>query len=153
MFHTARTRFFHRGGSSDRIVACLGTTWVIALGFLITITLGVLVSFWQVETAYWQLGSFLFGIGFSLAYIAAPATDAESKDIRARLSKLYDALETGKVSPDDLGPRISELRVRQNQLSKTRVQVEADIVAQGTQQRDAEVVKSYVQDLRSLPQR
>ncbi len=132
MFHTARTRSFHRGGSIDRIVACLGTTWVIALGFLITIILGVLVSFWQVETAYWQLGSFLFGIGFSLGYIAAPATDAESKDIRARLSKLYGALETGKVSPDDLGPRIRELRARQNQLSKTRVQVEADIVAQGT---------------------
>jgi len=38
--------------------------------------LGILASFWQVETAYWQLGLFFFGIGFSLGYIAAPATDA-----------------------------------------------------------------------------
>ncbi len=38
--------------------------------------------------------------------------DAESKDIRARLSQLYDALETGKLSLDDLAPRIRELKKR-----------------------------------------
>ena len=35
-------------------------------------------------------------------------------------------------------------------MSKARVQVEAEMVAQGTQQVDAEMVKSYAQDLRSL---
>ena len=67
---------FVGGGSSDRLVTRLGTTRVIALGFLITTILGALAAFWQVETAYWQLGLFFFGIGFSLGYIAAPATDA-----------------------------------------------------------------------------
>ena len=78
------------------------------------------------------------------------AFDTELNDVRARLSRLYDALETGKLSLDDLAPRIRQLRMRQNELSKSRVQVEAEIVAQGTQHVDVEMVKSYVQDLRSL---
>jgi len=76
--------------------------------------------------------------------------DAELNGVSIRLSKHYDALETGKVSLDDLGPRIRELRARQNQLSKVRVQVEADIVTQGKQQVDVVLVKSYAQDLKSL---
>lgn len=64
------------GGSSDRIVARYGTTRVIAVGFLILTILAVFAIFWQVDTAYWQFGLFFFGIGFSLGYIAAPATDA-----------------------------------------------------------------------------
>jgi EmrB/QacA subfamily drug resistance transporter len=67
---------FMGGGTSDRLVARLGTKYVIALGFFVTILLGVFASFWQAETAFWQLGLFFFGIGFSLGYIAAPATDA-----------------------------------------------------------------------------
>ncbi len=78
------------------------------------------------------------------------AIDAESKDIGARLSKLYDALETTKLCLDDLAPRIRGLRTRQDELGKNRVQVEAEIAAQGAQQVDAEVVKSYAQDLQSL---
>jgi len=60
------------------------------------------------------------------------AIDAESKDIRARLSKLYDALETGKLCLDDLAPRIRELRTREDELSKNRVQVEAEISGTGS---------------------
>ena len=32
--------------------------------------------------------------------------DAELGDVRARLAKHYDALETGKIALDDLAPRI-----------------------------------------------
>jgi len=67
---------FIGGGTSDRLVARLGSTRVIALGFLLTTALGVFASFWEAATPYWQLGLFFFGIGFSLGYIAAPATDA-----------------------------------------------------------------------------
>lgn len=67
---------FVGGGSSDKIVERYGTTRVIALGFLILTILAVLAIFWQVDTAYWLLGLFFFGIGLSLGYIAAPATDA-----------------------------------------------------------------------------
>jgi DHA2 family multidrug resistance protein-like MFS transporter len=54
----------------------LGTTWVIVMGFIGAAIAGALASFWQVETAYWQLGVIFFGLAFCLGYIAAPATDA-----------------------------------------------------------------------------
>jgi hypothetical protein len=78
------------------------------------------------------------------------AIDAESRDIGARLSKLYDALETGKLSLDELAPRIRELKKRQNELGKARIQIEADMVAQGVEEVDIDMVKSYTRDLKSL---
>jgi site-specific DNA recombinase len=76
--------------------------------------------------------------------------DAESKDVYVKLSNLYAALETGKLNLDDLAPRIKELRARQDELNKARIKVEADIVVQGVEQVDAELVKSYAEDLRAL---
>ena len=38
--------------------------------------------------------------------------DAELQDVKTRLSRLYDVLETGKLSLDELAPRIRELRSR-----------------------------------------
>ena len=78
------------------------------------------------------------------------AIDAEQNDVGLRLPKLYDALETGKLSLDDLAPRIKELRMRQDELSKARVQVEAEMVLQGAEHIDMEMVKSYAQDMGSL---
>ena len=78
------------------------------------------------------------------------AIDAELNDVKARLSKLYDALETGKLSLDDLSPRIKELKAGQDELTKVRVQVEADMVVEGVQHIEVETVKAYAQDLRSL---
>ena len=78
------------------------------------------------------------------------AIDAELNDVKIRLSKLYDALETGKLSLDDLAPRIKELKTRQDELVKARVQLEAEIAAQGATHVDAETVKSYAEDLKSL---
>ncbi len=76
--------------------------------------------------------------------------NAELRDIRARLSKLYDALETGKLELNDLAPRIRELKTRQDELSKARVQVEAEMLARGVEQVDVDMVKTYAQDLRAL---
>ncbi len=76
--------------------------------------------------------------------------DAELNDVKARLSKLYDALETGKLSLDDLSPRIKELKARQDTLTKARVQIEADMVVEGVQHVEVEAVKTYAQDLRNL---
>lgn len=42
--------------------------------------------------------------------------DTELRDVKARLAKLYDALETGKFDLDDLSPRIKELEARQDEL-------------------------------------
>jgi len=67
---------FIGSGSSDKIVKRFGTTRVISIGFVGTAILGTLTSFWQVETAYWQIGLIFFLLGFSLGYITAPATEA-----------------------------------------------------------------------------
>ena len=76
--------------------------------------------------------------------------DAELNDVKLRLSKLYDALETGKLSLDDLAPRIKELRTRHDELGKAKIQLEAEMAAQGATHVDAEIVKSYAEDLKSL---
>ena len=76
--------------------------------------------------------------------------DAELTEINIRLSRDYDALETGKLALDDLAPRIKELRGREEELSKTRVQVEAELVLQGRPYIDADLVRSYAEDLKSL---
>jgi len=67
---------FIGAGSADKIVTKLGTTSVVFIGFIGFAAIGALASFWQIETAYWQVGLILFGLGFFLGYIAAPATDA-----------------------------------------------------------------------------
>jgi hypothetical protein len=63
------------------------------------------------------------------------------------LSKLYDALETGELTLDDLSARIKQLKVRQDELAKAGVQVEADMVVKGVRHVEVEAVKSYAQDL------
>ena len=45
-------------------------------GFIGTIAMAVLASFWEIGTPYWRLGLIFFGYGFFLGYIAAPAADA-----------------------------------------------------------------------------
>jgi hypothetical protein len=71
-------------------------------------------------------------------------------DTRTRLSRLYDALETGKLNLDDLASRIKELKARIDDLSKTRLLVEADLTVEGVRHVDREMVVAYASDLRSL---
>ena len=59
-------------------------------------------------------------------------------------------METGKLELSDLAPRIKELKARQDELNRTRVQIEADIVVQGVHEVDASTVKNYARDLHSL---
>ena len=59
-------------------------------------------------------------------------------------------LETGKLVLDELVPRIRELKARQDDLSKARVQVEAEMVARGVDQVDVALVQRYAKDLRNL---
>jgi site-specific DNA recombinase len=76
--------------------------------------------------------------------------DAELNDVKIRLSKLYDAIETGKLSLDDLACRIKELRIRQDEMGKARIQLEAEMAAHGAMHVNAETVKSYAENLKSL---
>jgi len=76
--------------------------------------------------------------------------DIETHEVENRLSRLYDALETGKLDLNDLAPRIKELRAKLEELSKARAVAEAEMTLQGYQHLDTEAVNSYVTDLRNI---
>ena len=68
-------------------------------------------------------------------------------EVENRLSRLYDAFETGRLDLSDLAPIIKELRAKQDELSKVRVVAEAEMTLQGYQHIDIDAVRSYVADL------
>ena len=90
--------------SADRVVARLGTTKVIVIGFIGTAIAGALAAFWQVDTAYWQLGAVLFGIGFFLGYVAAPATTAVMGALSEAKAGIGSAMNTvGRMTAGSIG--------------------------------------------------
>jgi site-specific DNA recombinase len=72
----------------------------------------------------------------------------EEGNISARLDKLYDAVETGKIGLDDLTPRIRELRNRQEQLLSRRSELETLMSDRKVELADLGMVKDYLGDLR-----
>ncbi len=78
------------------------------------------------------------------------AVKAEVGDVTQRLERLYDALETGKMTMGDLAPRIQQLRDRQKQLLATRWELEALLADRHLELADAETVGRYVEDLKTL---
>ncbi len=87
------------------------------------------------------------GAGYAVVKEKIANIDFEIQEVGNRLTRLYDALETGRLDLNDLAPRIKELRVKQDELSKARVVAEAEMTLQGYQQLDIEAVRSYVADL------
>ena len=76
------------------------------------------------------------------------AVVAEINDVHRRLDRLYDALETGKLNLDNLSPRIQALRQREDQLQAERSRLEELLTERKIEMADAELVRSYVKDLR-----
>jgi len=76
--------------------------------------------------------------------------EEELAETERRLDRLYDALETGKLSLNDLAPHIQALRRRQNQLQAARCEVEELLTNWRMQLADMEIVMRYVEDLRGL---
>jgi site-specific DNA recombinase len=74
----------------------------------------------------------------------------EIQEVENRLSRLYEALESGKLDLNDLAPRIKELRAMQGELSKARVVAEAEMTLQGCQQLDVKAVSAYAEDIRNI---
>ncbi len=72
----------------------------------------------------------------------------EEDSISARLDKLYDAVETGKIDLQDLTPRIRELRSRQERLLARRRELEVAMSDRKVELADLKTVKGYVNDLR-----
>jgi predicted nuclease with TOPRIM domain len=76
--------------------------------------------------------------------------DIDLNDVRLKLRRLYDAVETGKLSLDDLAPRIKEHRERESDLSKARLQLEAELLVKGPAYVNAEAIKSHATDLKAI---
>ncbi len=71
-------------------------------------------------------------------------------DINHRLERLYDAIETGKLTLDDVVVRIRDLRQRQEQLQAKRVEIESQMSDRKVELADLEAISCYVDDLNDL---
>ena len=76
--------------------------------------------------------------------------DAELGDIKQRLTRHYEALEAGKLTLDDLGSRIHELREREKALQVTKWELEALVSTSKVQLANEQSVKESSEDLRKL---
>ena len=74
----------------------------------------------------------------------------ETASTSQRLDRLYDALETGKLTLEDLSPRIQELRQQQQKLQASKWEAEALLSDRRVQLADLATVTEYVADLRNL---
>jgi hypothetical protein len=76
-------------------------------GFIGAAAMGALASFWEVETAYWIIGLVLFGFGFFLGYIAAPATTAVMSSLSEARAGIGSAMNTvGRMISSSIGVAI-----------------------------------------------
>ena len=76
--------------------------------------------------------------------------EVQLEDVRRRLPKLYDALETGKPDVEDLAPRIRELKAQTNDLEEKRSALMENIREAKVDLLEASVVRAYVDDLKAL---
>ena len=78
------------------------------------------------------------------------AASTEWDNVSYRLDRLYDALETGTLSLEDLAPRIQALRQRQEQLQTTRWELEQILSDRKVELADMHTVTHCVDDLRNM---
>ena len=69
---------------------------------------------------------------------------------QGRLSKLYAALESGKVDIEDLAPRIKELRAQQQELEKKRNEILDSMNEKSPHELNLEAVERYASSLKEL---
>jgi len=102
-------------GSAHAFERRLGTARVIGMGFFGMAIMGALASFWQVDTAYWQIGAVFLGFGLSMGWIGAPATDAVMgalPESRAGIGSAVNnvaRLVTGSIGVAALGSLLSTI--------------------------------------------
>ena len=76
--------------------------------------------------------------------------EREIAGYQSRLSRLFDALETGKLELEDLAPRIKELRQAIERLEDKREAMIEEGEARRAFQVDKKTVLSYVRDLKRV---
>jgi chromosome segregation ATPase len=77
-------------------------------------------------------------------------TEKNLGQISGKLTKLYEALENGKLEMDDLAPRIKELRAQQNELQQQRNNLLSKIKSGNPEQLETNEVMSYVVEMEQV---
>lgn len=72
------------------------------------------------------------------------------QDTNNRLGRLYDAIETGKISLDELSPRIRAERYKQDKLQARQIELVSLISERRLELADIKTVTAYVADLHNL---
>ena len=78
--------------------------------------------------------------------------EAELRDVRKRLERLYEALETSELTLEVLSPRIFSLRHREEQLEAAREDAETQLEQRRIELPTTEEIKGYVADFREFLQ-
>ena len=76
--------------------------------------------------------------------------EAELGDVRKRLEKLYEAIETSELTLEVLSPRILSLRHREEQLEAARDDAERQLEQRRVELPTTEEIKEYVADFRDF---
>ena len=76
--------------------------------------------------------------------------EAELADVRKRLEKLYEAIETSDLTLEVLSPRIFSLRHREEQLESARDDAERQLEQRRVELPTADVIREYVADFREF---
>ena len=76
--------------------------------------------------------------------------EAELSDVRKRLEKLYEAIETSELTLEVLSPRILSLRHREEQLEAARDDAERQLEQRRVELPTTEEIKEYVEDFRDF---
>ncbi len=79
--------------------------------------------------------------------------EAELDDVRKRLGKLYEAIETSELTLEVLSPRIMSLRHREEQLEAAREDAETRLEQRRVALPDTEEIVEYVADFRDFLQK
>ncbi len=78
------------------------------------------------------------------------AVEAELQDVRSRLGKLYEALETTELTMQALSPRILSLRQREDQLAAAREDATRQLEERRIELPTSDEIRAYVADFREF---
>ncbi|MHB9155716.1 MAG: recombinase family protein [Endomicrobiales bacterium] len=76
--------------------------------------------------------------------------DRQIENLKQRLDNLYSAIETGKLTIDDIAPRIKEVKAQIELLNNRRIDLLNNVQAPQTPPFGMDTLKTYVNDLTDL---
>ena len=76
--------------------------------------------------------------------------ELQINDVDSRLEHLYDALEKGSLSSDELAPRIRKMQERKNDLLEKKREIAVEAQPNYLEMPELKVIQGYVENLSSL---